>query len=55
MEGPAHEFAGALAAHAPDSLRWHHIPLPEESHATILHRALYRAFELIYGDTHPGM
>ena len=55
MEGPAHRFAAAVAAHAPDGLKWKHIALPEENHATILHRALYRAIEAIYGETHPGM
>lgn len=37
------------------ALEWHYLPLPEETHATILHRAIYRAFELLYGETHPGL
>lgn len=55
MEGPVHRLAAALAARAPEGLGWHHIALPEETHATVLHRALYRAFELLYGETHGGL
>jgi len=40
---------------APDSLHWHHLDFPEESHATILHRATYQAFERLYGDQYPGL
>jgi predicted alpha/beta superfamily hydrolase len=55
MEGPVHEFAGALAKHAPEGLKWKHLPLPAENHATVLHRALYRAFEELYGEEYPGL
>lgn len=55
MEGPAHAFAAALAADAPPTLEWHYLPLPGETHATTLHRALYRAFEWLYGDEYPGL
>lgn len=55
MEGPVHAFAAALATAAPDSLDWHHESLPAETHATALHRALYRAFEWMYSDEYPGM
>lgn len=55
MEGPVHAFAAALARHAPDSLGWEFVGLPEETHATILHRGLYRAFEVLYGEAYPGM
>ena len=35
----------AFTAHAEQPMQWIHVPFPEESHATILHRAVYRAFE----------
>ncbi len=55
MQKDVDKFLKALADHAPPGLRWHFISLPEETHATILHRALYRAMETLYEDTHPGM
>ena len=55
MEGPVHALAAALSMHAPEGLAWHHLSLPEENHATILHRALYLAFETIHGGEYPGM
>lgn len=38
-------FTTAFKKHAKPPLNWTYAPLPEESHATILHRAVYRAFE----------
>ncbi len=55
MQQDVDRFVKALADHAPPSLRWHYLFLPEETHATILHRALYQAMETLYGETHPGM
>lgn len=55
MQAGADRFIAALEQHAPPTLKWHWAPLPEETHATILHRSLYRAFEWLYGETHPGL
>lgn len=55
MEGPAHALAAALAGHASETLRWQFLALPEETHATILHRGLYRALEWLYGDEYSGL
>jgi predicted alpha/beta superfamily hydrolase len=40
-------FADALRAHAPGSLRWEHLSLPEETHATIYHPAALTAFRKV--------
>jgi hypothetical protein len=37
-------LAAVLARSAPPDLRWHHEPMPEETHATIFHPAALRAF-----------
>lgn len=37
-------FADTLRSHAPKSLRWHYLPMPEETHATIYHPAALAAF-----------
>lgn len=42
------QFADALRKDAPATLRWHHVPMPEESHATIYHPAALRAFRLLF-------
>lgn len=34
---------------------WTHIKLPQESHATVLHRSLYQALEFLYRDKYPGL
>lgn len=41
-------LVAALRANASPTLKWWYVPFPEESHATILHRAVYRAFEALY-------
>lgn len=38
----------------PDS-RWTQFKLPKETHATVLHRSLYQAFEFLYEDEYPGL
>jgi uncharacterized protein len=38
-------LVGTLRTHARAPFQWWYVPFPEESHATILHRAVYRAFE----------
>ena len=58
-EHPAmHEGMNALRAvlaRAGDAIDVTFMPLPEETHATILHRAIYRALEAIYGEAYPGL
>ena len=38
-----------LREHSAAPLQWWYVPFPEETHATILHRAVYRAFEVMNG------
>ncbi len=45
----------AVLARAGDALDVTFMPLPKETHATILHRAIYGALESIYGDDYPGL
>ncbi len=40
-------LAAVLAESAPPGLRWHHEPMPEETHATIFHPAALRAFRSV--------
>ncbi len=39
----------ALKAHAQEPLRWAYVEFPEETHASILHLAVYRAFQWMGG------
>lgn len=39
----------ALKSHAQQPLRWAYVSFPEETHATILHLAVYRAFQWMGG------
>ena len=55
MESGFARLATALEEHAPPGLDWRQVRFPEETHATILHRALYRGFELLYGEEWPGL
>jgi hypothetical protein len=48
MVAEANNLAGLLKAAPVKGLTVHHIPMPEEDHATILHRALYKALEALY-------
>ena len=41
-------LADILRADAPAGLRWHHEPMPQESHATIYHPAALRAFRSVF-------
>ena len=45
MQNDIKRFRTALKAHAHEPLRWAYVEFPEETHATILHLAVYRAFE----------
>lgn len=48
MQKEIDRVVAALRAGASAPLAWWYEPFPEESHATILHRAVYRAFERFY-------
>lgn len=37
-----------LDVSAPKGLRWHYLPLPEETHATVYHPAALRAFRVLF-------
>ncbi len=58
-EHPAmHEGMSALRAvlaRAGDAIDVTFMPLPEETHATILHRAIYGALESLYHKDYPGL
>lgn len=45
MQEGMDRLVAALKSHARPPFRWWYEPLPQENHATILHRAVYRAFE----------
>jgi hypothetical protein len=46
MEEPAKKLAALLGANK--NLQFYFAPFPEESHMTILHRSVYRGFEMLY-------
>lgn len=41
------EMVQAFRTHAMEPFTYWYVPFPEESHATILHRAVYKAFEVM--------
>lgn len=47
-------LAEVLAAQAPPTARWHHEPMPDETHATIYHPAALRAFRSLFRPKPPG-
>jgi hypothetical protein len=49
MEGDVHRLAAVLKKYNGNGMRIFTGEFPDENHATILHRAVYRAFELFYG------
>lgn len=51
LAGPAARFAAALQRASSPGLRVHHVPMPEERHATIYHPAALRAFRLLFAPT----
>lgn len=55
MQAGVDAFVAALKAHAPKGLTWFSEAFPEETHATVLHRAVYKGFERLYEKSHPGM
>jgi predicted alpha/beta superfamily hydrolase len=46
---PTGELAAQLRQHAPAGLRWQHVPMPQETHATIYHPAALAAFRQLFG------
>ena len=48
-------FVAALEKHSPEGIKWQYTALPNETHATVMHRATYRAYEFLYGDDYEGM
>lgn len=38
-----------------DGLRYEFQPFPEETHATVHHRAVYAGFEYFFGEEYPGL
>ena len=49
MQPQIDELVAAFRDHAEAPLKFWYVPFPEESHLTILHRAVYKAFELLNG------
>jgi predicted alpha/beta superfamily hydrolase len=49
MQPQIDELVAAFRDHAAAPLQYWYVPFPEESHRTILHRAVYKAFELFNG------
>lgn len=49
MQAQVDKITTAFKASAKPPLRWTYAEFPEETHATILHRAVYRAFEWMGG------
>ncbi len=47
MQVEVDRVVNAFRANTTPPFTWWTVPFPEESHATILHRAVYRAFELL--------
>jgi len=47
MQKELDQVVAAFRAHAKPPLTWWYVPFPEESHLTIHHRAVYKAFELL--------
>jgi len=45
MQDDVDKVLAALKTHVKEPMKWHYEFFPEETHATILHRAVYRAFE----------
>jgi hypothetical protein len=41
-------FADILKKSAPETLKWHYEPMPEEKHSTIYHPAALRAFRILF-------
>ena len=48
MQAPIDQVVKAFRDSAKPPLQFWNVPFPEESHATILHRAVYKAFECFY-------
>jgi predicted alpha/beta superfamily hydrolase len=48
LAGLAGRLAGVLAAGAFPGLTWHHVPFPDETHATVYHPAALRAFRTVF-------
>lgn len=50
MQIDADRFAAILRKVANSDMKVYYFPLPSENHATILHRAVYRAFEVFFNE-----
>jgi predicted alpha/beta superfamily hydrolase len=48
-------FVAALQKHAPEGMSWKYAILPDETHATVMHRATYQAYEFLYGNEYEGL
>ena len=48
LEEMMSSFTAELAKHEARGLRWSHLPMPEEGHATIYHPAALRAFRTLF-------
>lgn len=48
MGAQVDRVVAAFKAHTRPPFTWWYVPFPEETHATILHRAVYHAFELFH-------
>jgi uncharacterized protein len=44
------QYLAAFRQHARPPMQWWYVPMPEETHATILHRSAYCALELLNGE-----
>ncbi len=55
MQETMDRFVTDLSDYAPTNLKWDYVPFPDETHATIMHRATYRAYEFLYRDKFKGM
>ena len=49
------KFVEGLKNNAPSGIIWKYVPLPNETQATVMHRATYQAYEFFYGDEYKGL
>lgn len=55
MQDGMDKLTAIFAEYARDSVVWTYEHFPHETHATILHRAVYSALEFLYEDDYPGL
>jgi predicted alpha/beta superfamily hydrolase len=51
MQAGMDQLVRALEGFGPRQMKWRYESFPEETHATILHRAVYKGFEWLYGES----